>query len=158
VTPIPDRARELQSLRAGIVSRLTADAVDLVAIILLGVILLVVAAGIRALFTRSFELALPAQPAPGILAGVLFIAYLSIGWGVNGRTVGKALLGLRVVGADGSDLSPSRAFARAVLYGIFPPGLLWAAVSSRNASIQDLVLGTAVVHDWGYQARAAAGA
>jgi uncharacterized RDD family membrane protein YckC len=40
--------------------------------------------------------------------------------------------------------------ARAVLYVLFPAGLLWVLASRRNASVQDLVVGTAVVYDWAY--------
>ena len=58
---------------------------------------------------------------------------------------------------DGSDLSPPRGLLRALLYLIFPPGFLWAAVSGRNASLQDLVLRTSVVHDWGFAAHEAPG-
>jgi uncharacterized RDD family membrane protein YckC len=46
---------------------------------------------------------------------------------------------------------------RAVLYVVFLPGILWAAVSRRNASIQDLIVGTAVVYDWGPAAARVAG-
>ena len=59
-------------------------------------------------------------------------------------------MGLRAVGRDGSDLSPWRGFWRAVLYLLFLPGILWALVSKRNASVQDLLLRTAVVYDWGH--------
>jgi uncharacterized RDD family membrane protein YckC len=31
---------------------------------------------------------------------------------------------------------------------LFPIFLLWALVSKRNAGIHDLLLSTAVVHDW----------
>ena len=60
------------------------------------------------------------------------------------------MLGLRAVRRDGTDLSPWRALSRAVLYIIFLPGILWAIVSRKNASIQDLLVGTAVVYDWGH--------
>ena len=60
------------------------------------------------------------------------------------------MMGLRAVGRDGSDLSPWRGFWRAVLCLLFLPGILWALVSKRNASVQDLLLRTAVVYDWGH--------
>jgi uncharacterized RDD family membrane protein YckC len=55
-----------------------------------------------------------------------------------------------VVDRFGRRLSLRRALARAVLYVLFPAGLLWVLASRRNASVQDLVLGTAVVYDWAY--------
>jgi uncharacterized RDD family membrane protein YckC len=142
--------RGRQGARAGIVSRLLADAVDLVVVVLIWVGLLVVAAGIRALFTGELSFGVPNDAVRGPLVSLLLIAYLAYGWGLNGRTVGKVVLGLRAVGRDGTDLSPWRALARAVLYLMFLPGILWAIVSRKNASIQDLLVGTAVVYDWGH--------
>jgi uncharacterized RDD family membrane protein YckC len=37
-----------------------------------------------------------------------------------------------------------------VLYVLFPAGLLWVLASRRNASLQDLIVGTVVVYDWAY--------
>jgi uncharacterized RDD family membrane protein YckC len=55
-----------------------------------------------------------------------------------------------VVDRVGRRLSVVRSLARAVLYVLFPAGLLWVVASRRNASVQDLVVGTAVVYDWTY--------
>jgi uncharacterized RDD family membrane protein YckC len=151
VSPRPHTslARDLQGHRAGVVSRLTAIAIDVVVVVLIGVLALVVVAGLRALFTGEVEVEVSSDAVRGPLATLLVLAYFAYGWGLNGRTVGKVALGLRVVRTDGSDLSVPRGLARAVLYLIFPPGILWSAVSRKNASLQDLVLGTAVVYDWG---------
>jgi uncharacterized RDD family membrane protein YckC len=145
-----DRAevRAVQGLRAGVASRLLAGAVDLVAAVLIALVALLVVSAVRGLFSRGFEVVDLPQPSRGILAGLLLVAYLGYGWGLEGRSLGKVVMGLRVVGDDGSDLSPGRGVLRAVLYLLVPPGLLWALVSRRNASLQDIVLRTAVVHDW----------
>jgi uncharacterized RDD family membrane protein YckC len=142
--------RERQGTRAGIVSRALADAVDLVALILIGLIVLISVSAIYGLFTKSVEFVSFPQGSRGALATILFIAYLGYGWGLEGRTLGKTVMGLRVVRDDGSDLSPGWGLLRAVLYLFFLPGFLWAAVSGRNASLQDLVLRTSVVYDWGF--------
>ena len=142
--------RAHQGRRAGIVSRLLATAVDVVVVVLIWMGLLVVGAGIRALFTETLVFEAPPDAIRGPLATLLLIVYLAYGWGLNGRTVGKVVLGLRAVRRDGTDLSPWRALSRAVLYIIFLPGILWALVSRKNASIQDLLVGTAVVYDWGH--------
>jgi uncharacterized RDD family membrane protein YckC len=142
--------RARQGRRAGIASRLLAAAIDLVVVVLIGIALLLVAAGIRALFTGELVVEVSDDAVRGPLATLLVLAYLAYGWGLNGRTVGKVAMGLRAVGRDGSDLSPWRALWRAVLYLIFLPGVLWAVVSHRNASLQDLLLRTAVVYDWGH--------
>ena len=55
-----------------------------------------------------------------------------------------------MVDSAGRRLSLPRSLARAVLYVLFPAGLLWLLASRRNASLQDLVLATAVVYDWAY--------
>ena len=64
--------------------------------------------------------------------------------------MGKQVAGLRVLDRVGRRLSVGRAFARAVLYVLFPAGLLWVLASRRNASVQDLVVRTVVVYDWAY--------
>jgi len=76
------------------------------------------------------------------------VLYLTVTWSATGRSVGKRLMGLRVVGRDGERLHLIRAFLRAVTCTLFPILLYWAAVSSQNRSIQDLVLRTSVIYDW----------
>lgn len=141
--------RGRQGRRAGIVSRLLADAVDLVMVVLLAMLALLVVSAVRGLFSSGFAFVSLPQPYRIILALLLVVAYLGYGWGLEGRTLGKIVMGLRVVGDDGSDLHPGRGFARAALCLLVPPGLFWALVSGRHASLQDLVLRTAVIHDWG---------
>ena len=59
------------------------------------------------------------------------------------------MLGLRVVSSRDAGLPLWRAFVRAILCALFPIGLFWSAVSSRNESVQDLLVRTTVVYDWG---------
>lgn len=142
--------RAVQGTRAGIVSRGLAAAVDLVAVVLIAELVLLVVSAVRSLFVHGFDFVTVAQPWRGILAGLLLVLYLGYGWGLEGRTLGKTVMGLRVVADDGSDLSPRRGLVRALLYLLVAPGFLWALVSRRNASAQDLLLRTSVVHDWGF--------
>jgi uncharacterized RDD family membrane protein YckC len=137
--------------RAGFASRVAAAFIDLVTIALLALIFVVVVALARYLITGP-----PLNP-PTVsrwldLAGStgLAIAYLAAGWTIAGRTVGMQVLGLRLVDRSGRLLHPLRALLRAVLCLAFPVGLLWILVSRRNASLQDLILRTAVVYDWTY--------
>ena len=77
------------------------------------------------------------------------VAYLSITWSGSGRSVGKKLVGLRVVRNEGTQLRKLQATIRAVLCTLFGGiSLLWSAFSSRNAAVHDLVVHTVVVHDW----------
>ena len=83
----------------------------------------------------------------GIWEAVL-ILYLTIGWTVSGRTLGKQAMGLRVTDAHGRRLGGWVAFARALVAGIFPIGLLWCAIDRRNRALHDLLTRSTVVYDW----------
>lgn len=84
-----------------------------------------------------------------VTVGILLsVAYLTLSWAVLAGTRGERMMGLRVVTGDGLPPSPLRSAVRAVLCVVFPLGLLWAAVNARQRSVQDLLLGTRVVHDW----------
>ena len=64
--------------------------------------------------------------------------------GTSGRTVGKRLLGVRVVPRGGS------AFGL-VVRGVcifFPMPLFWSAFSRENRSVADLIFRTSVIYDW----------
>jgi len=139
-----------QGRRAGIVSRAAGSVVDLLIVFLIDILILLIVAVIRPIFGGSFGLPQVAEVGGGPLYPILLLLYLTYGWGLNGQTFGKILVGLRVVRSDGSDVSFVRGFLRALTYIVFPIGLLWALVSRRNASLQDLLIDTAVVHDWGF--------
>ena len=92
-------------------------------------------------------------PDPSLAGGmtaflVVLVLYLSVLWGTTGRTYGDHVMGITVVGGHGSRLGPIRAFVRAVLYAVFPLGLLWCAISAKRHSLQDVVLRTQVVYAW----------
>jgi uncharacterized RDD family membrane protein YckC len=140
----------MQGLRAGLVTRLFADGIDLVAVVALYVIVLAGFAVVRFLLTSS-DLRLPRPGATfnALAVWVVQVVYLAIGWSGTTRTVGKQLMGLRVVRSDGRLLSRPWGFLRALVCSIIgEPLLLWAAFSSRNAALYDLWLDTAVVYDW----------
>jgi uncharacterized RDD family membrane protein YckC len=145
VIPAPGRATS----RAGLLSRAAAVVIDRIMVVLIGLVLLIIAASLRLLWSGAFDLGF--ADGIGIRAGalVLLFAYLTYGWGLDGRTIGMRLMGLRVLDEAGTDLSFPRAGVRAVLCMVFPIGLLWSAVSRRSASVQDLIVSTVVVHDWG---------
>ena len=144
-------ARALQGHRAGFASRAMADVVDLGVAWLLGLLALAAAGVVRYLLTGP-PLGLPVLPnwLDAIAGSVVAVVYLTLSWAATGRSVGKQLAGLRVLDRRGRRLSLWRSFARAVLYVLFPAGLLWVLASRSNASVQDLIVRTAVVYDWAY--------
>ena len=146
----PAVARGMQGQRAGVVSRFIADAIDLLLIVaaVVGVYFAISAARFL-LHPRQFTWPEVSALHLGALGWILLIAYLTIGWANTGRTWGKSVLGLRVVSSRDAGLPLWRAFVRASLCALFPIGLFWSAVSSRNESVQDLILRTTVVYDWG---------
>ncbi len=139
--------RRVQGRRAGLISRVIADSVDLVVAVALVFVILLLVAGVRFLVGSEFDFSVDGA-ITGSGSAVILVAYLAFGWGTSGRTLGKHLAGLRVVRVDGGDVSAMRALVRAILCVIFIPGLFWAGISRCNASIQDLIVRTAVVYDW----------
>jgi uncharacterized RDD family membrane protein YckC len=148
---LPSGAREFQGDRAGIVSRGLAAGIDLGVV----VVLVVGFVAARSVWTYFFaddtplRMRWPSRLGLSSIGGLLLALYLALGWARNGRTAGKRLLGLALVRAHGgAKVSASIAILRAVLYVVFPLGFFWCAVSRSQRSVQDLVLGTAVVYDW----------
>ena len=144
-------AAALQGHHAGLISRLVADVVDLGVVWGMGLAAMLVTGVVRSLLDGPPFL-LPVLPGWMVTAagGALAVGYLAFGWAGTGRTVGKQLAGLRVLDRSGRRLSMRHALLRAVLYVAFPAGLLWALASRRNASVQDLVVGSVVIYDWRY--------
>jgi uncharacterized RDD family membrane protein YckC len=145
-------ARALQGHRAGFASRVVADVIDLGVAWLLGLSALLAAGVVRYLLTGP-PLRLPVLPnwLDASAGAAIAVAYLTVTWAGTGRSAGKQIAGLRVVDRRGRRLSLWRSFTRALLYVLFPAGLLWVLASRRNASVQDLIVGTAVVYDWAYR-------
>ena len=144
-------ARALQGHRAGFATRLVADVVDFGVAWLLGLSALLAAGVVQYLLTGPpFHLPVLPNWLDATAFAAIAVGYLTFSWAATGRSVGKQLAGLRVVDRGGRRMSLRRSFCRAVLYVLFPAGLLWVLASRRNASVQDLVVGTAVVYDWAY--------
>jgi uncharacterized RDD family membrane protein YckC len=83
---------------------------------------------------------------------VWFFVYLAGQLAVAGRTLGMAVLGLRVVRNDGERLEGRRAALRTVVFPlsfiIFGIGLLMGLVRRDRRELHDLLAGTAVVYQW----------
>ncbi len=155
----PPPVSRMQGAPAGLVSRLLANSVDAIVVAVLvglgylGVVLFRLVTD-RAAFTWPS----PSFAALFVVYEVVLIAYFTLGWTATGRTVGKQVMGLRVLSGRGVRLRFLSALARAVFCVAFPIGLLWSAVDRRSRSVQDIVLKSRVVYDWRRQVPTASAA
>lgn len=131
---------------AGPATRSLAFLLDAV-VIGLSIVGLLVAIGLTGLLSESF-------------VGLFLVAVFFIWWGygaacevfANGRTAGKAALGLRVVSQTGLSINPAQAILRNLLRLIdiappFFPGVIAMAFTRRLQRLGDLAAGTIVVLD-----------
>ncbi len=83
--------------------------------------------------------------------------YFGYSWAVSGRTFGMAVLGVRVVRADGAVLDPWRGVVRALVFPLsflfLGLGFLGILVQREHRALHDLIAGSAVIYAW--DARAA---
>jgi len=144
------RAVELQGRLAGFPSRVLADVIDVA--IAFGIFVLIYS-GISILwdFFNSDTIQIKVQ-SPGINASgmtLTAVIYFTIGWASTGRTIGKQVMGLRVVRRDAAPLSTLQALGRALICVLFWYLVMWTVLfSRRNAGIHDMILKTVVVYDW----------
>jgi uncharacterized RDD family membrane protein YckC len=80
------------------------------------------------------------------------LSYFGYCWATRGRTPGMALLGLRVIRADGADITPRRGAARALAFPLsillFGLGFVGILLQREHRALHDLIAGTAVVYEW----------
>lgn len=149
VSPVPREARPYQGRQAGLVTRSAAAAVD--ALVVVATLAVGYAGWIGLRFVvdpRGFDFT-GLDALPGVTSVlVLAVVYLTAAWSVTGRTYGCHVMGLRVVDRRGRHPGLLVAAARAVLYVVFPIGLLWCAVSRSRRSLQDLLVRSTVIYDW----------
>ena len=141
----------------GAVSRFVAYAVDLG--VSTGVFMLALAAvSFAASIITGHSISWSRNDLPvAILYVVWEFIYFAYSWGASGKTLGMALLGVRVVAADGTLAGPRRAVIRTLafplsflLLGLGFTGILF---QRDRRALHDMIAGTAVVYYW--QARAA---
>ena len=91
-----------------------------------------------------------------IVVIVVFVAwqffYFGYSWAMAGKTAGMAVLGIRVVRADGWAIDPWRGVLRALVFPLsfllFGLGFLGILVQRERRALHDLIAGTAVVYAW----------
>ncbi len=143
---------ELEGRVAGFVSRLVAFSIDAVLItILVGFIfwvVTVVESVFETFLPRSFDLAGAYVFAIPFIIGLYYVGL----WALVGATIGKGLLGLRVVRADGYPPTIGRSFIRFIGYGlsaiVFFLGYIWVLFDNEHRAWHDDLAGTWVIYDF----------
>ncbi len=155
--PPADLTVERQGQYAGAVSRLAAFAADVGASwgIYVGGIALV-AFAVNLVTGRTFDLSKHPVVSFTTLVGWEF-AYFAYQWAVAGRTIGMAVLGVRVVSAEGGPITGRAAIVRTLTFPlsivVFFLGFLGILTNRERRAWHDRFAGTAVVYSW--DARAA---
>jgi uncharacterized RDD family membrane protein YckC len=136
---------------AGVVTRGLALAIDAV-LVVVGVVAAVWTVSVIVdLIRLGTPRALHLSPSTWrIIAAAVFWAYNVAGWWLFGRTIGKALLGLKVETVGGGPVPLWRAFVRMVGYLVslllLGLGFAIALVTPRRRALHDLLAGTRVVY------------
>jgi uncharacterized RDD family membrane protein YckC len=92
------------------------------------------------------------------LAGYLLwgLLYFWVSPAISGRTMGKWLVGVRIVQRDGAPLRSRAAFTRVVTLPVslasLGVGLVGIVVGKERRALHDVVAGSVVVYDWGDRA------
>ena len=134
-----------ENLRAPFVLRVAALAIDYIVVIAIPVVWLILSRMLSDLGTTSFL-----GPTPWLIALVLFIANSLVLPMLRGRTLGKFLVGLTIVGRDGTRPTALAIIRRNILGYLltiltFGIGFLIAAVNSSGRALHDMVGGTVVI-------------
>jgi uncharacterized RDD family membrane protein YckC len=146
---VPAEARPLQGRRAGLVSRLAANAVDVALTFALLLASYVGVAFVRLMWQgKEFTLPSPSFVRALLFGHLILIAYFAITWTTSGRTYGDRLMGLRVIDRNHRTMGFAWSLLRAILCAAVPLALLWVAIGRQNRSVQDLILRTSVIYDW----------
>ena len=78
--------------------------------------------------------------------------YYWTGLAITGRSIGKGLVGLRVVRMSGDPISPWRAAVRTIVYPfsfILGLGLIPIVIGKQRRALHDFAAGDQVLYDWG---------
>ncbi len=142
---------------AGGVSRLVAFAADVGAswgLFTLGAAAL--AFSIQLVTGSSFSL--ESHQIASLIAAVIWeFIYFAYQWALSGKTLGMAVLGIRVVKTDGSPIGPRQAVLRTIAlplsFLLLGLGFLGILTNRDRHALHDRLAGTAVVYSW--DARAA---
>lgn len=147
--------RSVSGQYAGPVSRAAAAAIDL------GVVLASYSVGVGiAGFLAQALLDVSLEDGTGLVATIALltwgVVYVVTGTAVTGRTIGKAVVGLKVVTREGRPVRPVACVVRVLTLplstSVFGVGALLIVLRRDHRALHDLIAQTAVVYDWGDRA------
>lgn len=148
---LPPDGVVLEGSSAGFVSRLLAFNIDL------GLLVLVIVA--TSSLTQLVVMVLPSwllltKALPSLIAAIVAViplAYFFLSVAITGKTVGKGVMGLRIVQAGGGRLSAARSFVRALAYLVslmlVGAGFLWVLVDRDRRGWHDMLAGSRVIYE-----------
>jgi uncharacterized RDD family membrane protein YckC len=144
---------QISGYYAGPVSRLLAYLID---IFLSVTVFGLVTAGTIWAINTVFEVNIEWNWEEGVFGLVLMLTWLFLyfwlGFALNGKTVGYGILGIKVVSAEGSPITPGHAAIRVLVLPISVVsivGVLGIIFDPKQRALHDFVAKTAVVYDWG---------
>ena len=151
------RSGNLEGTYAGAVTRFVALAIDLFAIGLLFSLGGAVAEYVLSVLLREPVRFAESSVAARVALVVWAFVYMAYPLAAAGRTFGMAIVGVRVVRADGRDLDRRHAMVRVLAlplsFLLFGLGFLLILLRRDRRALHDLIASTAVVYAW--DARAA---
>ena len=138
---------------AGAFTRLAAFVLDWV-IILTSYSLILAGTSFVLSMLFGLDLALSDNTLPWLIGLVVWVfLYAAIALIISGKTLGKTIVGLKVVLRDGSPLTPVHAIIRVLAlplsFLIFGLGFLGVLFGKERRALHDVIAGSAVVYDWG---------
>ena len=147
----------LEGHYAGIVTRLVAFVIDIITIaVIFAIGGQVIEYLLSVMLRHSVELR-EASVAQYIALGLWAFVYFAHPLAASGRTFGMAVVGIRVVRTDGSELGTRRAIVRVLAlplsFLLLCFGFLLIVLRGDRRALHDLIAGSAVVYAW--DARAA---
>ncbi|MBX7159911.1 MAG: RDD family protein [Acidimicrobiia bacterium] len=84
--------------------------------------------------------------------GIWLALYYGYCWAAAAKTPGMALVGVRIVRRDGSELSPGRGIARCAAYPLsfltLGLGFVGIVIGREHRALHDVIADTTVVYDW----------
>jgi uncharacterized RDD family membrane protein YckC len=150
----PPDARSVSGFYAGPFSRILAFCIDVfVVVATFGMGASLFRYVVQLLTGHEFAKGGASDPWWFIILAVWFFVYMWAGLALAGRTMGKAVVGLRVLSDDGSPLVQHQSFLRVVLLPfnviLLGLGFFLGVVGARRTALHDRLIGTCVVYDWG---------